>query len=216
MVMPHVKPLNLDSVQSSNQGRGSFWLCLDNWTRELNTERRRILPVMTNSYNDPPKVRSCIKSICEGLWRRVGVDPYGASQSWSIELLRNGLESWEFNFLIAAMNARVRVKGGWVQALLVQFDDPESDVYLHPDELIAAWREIGSEATVRAIQFGLRRLFFLRYQKFEDLSQPEWDQLEAQMDEAFGQDQPDVNALLASYAERHHEGAAVAPLESAS
>lgn len=161
---------------------------------------------MIDRHSENSEHCSTVSRVCEALWRKVGVDPNKGNQSWSMEGLKSGLAPWEVHFLVAAMHKGVSDHGGWVHGLHVHFDDPGSAAYTHPDQVLDAWHEVGSEAAARAVQFGLRRLFFLGYQRFEDMSAGEWEQLEDQMDRAYGENEPSLTVLLMEYAQRHQEG----------
>ncbi len=140
------------------------------------------------------------------LWKKAGfqLQPRDKNFSWTIALLRERLDPWEFTFLIASMHDGVSNNGGWVHGMHCFFDNQAgSDLYIPPDEIIDAWKAIGSAGTVRAIQTARKALKRLGHELFEDLTETEWEALEAEMNKAYGANDPDLELLFFAYAKRN-------------
>ena len=161
-------------------------------------------PVMAQNEIEIRDARRANGETYDRLWKKAGFQPEDKDPKWTMALLRKRLDPWEFTFLVASMHDGVSDNGGWVHGMHCFFDEePGSDLYLPPEEIIGAWKAIGSPGTVRAIQRAQSTLKRLGHERFDDLTETEWEALEAEMNKAYGEDEPSVELLFFTYAKQN-------------
>ncbi|RYZ65217.1 MAG: hypothetical protein EOP09_14635 [Proteobacteria bacterium] len=119
------------------------------------------------------------------LWKKAGSDVRW-NDDWTYKSLRECLSDWEYKFLIAAMFDGVVSNGGLMHGMACFFDaEKGEDDRLTPDELIVAFKEIGSRNNACAIEAAVAALKKAKLSQFDEASGSDYEAIESAISKAY-------------------------------
>lgn len=129
--------------------------------------------------------------------------------NWSPKLLKDGLETWEYYFMLASGFDALANNGGLVHGLHCYFDEePGTEHYVPKEDMLACWEATGCGFLVQAQELGRRELNRYGVKRYDSLTLEQEEEVEEILDDALDKyDEPPgiqpFEIRWAAYARKH-------------